>query len=43
LQLSAIGQQLAGPTAAVYGGESEVDERKRRVERIERRLELTEE
>jgi len=38
LQLSAIGQQLAGLTAAVYGGKSDVNELKRR---IERRLELT--
>jgi hypothetical protein len=43
LQLSAIGQQLAKLTAAVDGGKSDVDELKRRVGRIERRLELTEE
>jgi hypothetical protein len=43
LQLSAIGQQLAGLTAAVYAGKSGVDELKRRVERIEQHLELTEE
>jgi hypothetical protein len=41
VQLSAMGQQLAGLTAAVYGGKGDVDELKRRVERIERRLELT--
>jgi archaellum component FlaC len=40
LQLSAMGQQLAGLTTAVYGGKSELDGIKRRVERIERRLEL---
>lgn len=41
LEISAIGQQLAGLTAAVYSGKSELDSLKRRVERIERRLELT--
>lgn len=40
VQLSAMGQQLAGLTAAVYSGKSEIDGLKRRVERIERRLEL---
>ncbi len=40
LQLSAMGQQIGGLTAAVYSGKSELDELKRRVERIERRLEL---
>ena len=41
LDISAMGQQLAGLTAAVYSGKSELDSLKRRVERIERRLELT--
>ncbi len=41
VQLSAMGQQLAGLTAAVYSGKSDVDDLRRRVERIERRLELT--
>lgn len=41
VQLSAMGQQLAGLTAAVYAGKSDVDDLKRRVDRIERRLELT--
>ena len=41
LEISAMGQQLAGLTAAVYSGKSELDSLKRRVERIERRLELT--
>ena len=40
LELSAIGQQLAGLTTAVYSGKSELDDLRRRVERIERRLEL---
>ncbi len=40
--LSAVGQQLAGLTAAVYASKSDVDELKRRMDRIERRLELTE-
>ena len=42
LEISAMGQQLAGLTAAVYSGKSELDSLKRRVERIERRLELSE-
>ncbi len=41
LELSAMGQQLAGLTTAVYSGKSELDSLKRRVERIERRLELS--
>ncbi len=41
VQLSAMGQQLAGLTAAVYAGKSDVDDLKRRMDRIERRLELT--
>jgi polyhydroxyalkanoate synthesis regulator phasin len=40
VQLSAMGQQLSGLTAAVYSGKSELDSLKRRVERIERRLDL---
>jgi hypothetical protein len=35
-----MGQQLSGLTAAVYSGKSELDSLKRRVERIERRLDL---
>jgi len=38
--ISAVGQQIAGLTAAVYSGKSEVDGFRRRLERIERRLEL---
>ena len=41
VQLSAVGQQLAGLTAAVYAGKSDVDELKRRMDRVERRLELS--
>jgi len=41
VQLSAMGQQLAGLTTAVYSGKSEMDGIKRRIERIERRLDLT--
>lgn len=40
MQLSALGQQIAGLTTAVYGGGSDLQELRRRVERIERRLEL---
>ena len=41
IQLSALGQQVAGLSVAVYGGKSDMDEVKRRIDRIERRLELT--
>jgi predicted nucleic acid-binding Zn-ribbon protein len=40
VQLSAMGQQLAGLTTAVYSGKSEMDSVRRRLERIERRLDL---
>jgi len=40
VQLSALGQQVAGLSVAVYGGKSDMDEVKRRIDRIERRLEL---
>lgn len=43
IQISAIGQQLAGLTAAVYSGKSDLDSMKRRIEHIERRLELRDE
>ncbi|WP_295437653.1 hypothetical protein [uncultured Thiodictyon sp.] len=42
IQLSAVGQQLAGLTAAVYASKSDVDDIKRRLDRVERRLELSE-
>lgn len=41
VQLTAMGQQLAGLTTAVYGQKGDVDDLRRRVERIERRLEIT--
>ena len=41
IQLSALGQQVAGLAVAVYGGKSDMDEVKRRIDRLERRLELT--
>jgi predicted nucleic acid-binding Zn-ribbon protein len=41
IQLSALGQQVAGLSVAVYGGKSDMDEVKRRIDRIERRLDLT--
>ena len=40
VQIAALGQQLAGLTTAVYSGKSDLEEVKRRVERLERRLEL---
>ena len=40
IQLSAIGQQLGALTTAVYGGRSDIDDVKRRIDRIEMRLEL---
>ena len=41
IQLSAMGQQLGVLTTAVYGGKSDLDDLKRRIDRIERRLELS--
>ncbi|HAO32908.1 MAG TPA: hypothetical protein PLP22_13745 [Candidatus Competibacter sp.] len=41
VEMAAMGQQLAGLTAAVYSGKTEMDDLRRRVERIERRLDLT--
>lgn len=40
VQLSAMGQQLAGLTAAVYGSRFDIDDVKRRIDRIETRLGL---
>ncbi len=40
VQLSAMGQQLAGLTSAVYSGKSDMDDLRRRIERLEKRLEL---
>ncbi len=42
VQIAALGQQLAGLTTAVYSGKSDLEDMKRRVERLERRLELRE-
>ncbi|MCG6941084.1 MAG: hypothetical protein LJE69_07520 [Thiohalocapsa sp.] len=39
LQLASMGQQLGALTTAVYGGHSELDDLRRRIERVERRLE----
>jgi len=41
VNMSAIGQQLGALTTAVYAGKSEMDSLKRRIERIERRLEIS--
>jgi len=43
VQMAALGQQLAGLTTAVYSGKSDLEDVKRRVERLERRLELRDE
>ncbi|MBL8253812.1 MAG: hypothetical protein JNJ76_09445 [Candidatus Competibacter sp.] len=40
VEISAMGQQLGALTSAVYSGKSEMDDLRRRVERIEHRLEL---
>jgi hypothetical protein len=40
VQLSALGQQLGALTTAVYSGKSDMDTVKRRLDRIEKRLEL---
>ena len=42
INLSMLGQQVGALTTAVYGHKGEFDTLRRRVERIERRLELTE-
>ncbi|WPL17932.1 hypothetical protein Thiowin_02975 [Thiorhodovibrio winogradskyi] len=42
LQISAMGQQFAGLTSAVYGTKSDMEDIKQRLARIERRLELAE-
>lgn len=41
LSLSTLGQQLGALTTAVYSVRSELDDFRRRIERIERRLELS--
>ena len=40
LQIGLLGQQIGALTTAVYTGKSELEDIKRRVERIERRLDL---
>jgi hypothetical protein len=40
VQQTAMGQQLAGLTTAVYGGQGRLDKIENRLDRIERRLEL---
>ncbi len=40
VQIAALGQQMAGLSVAVYGGKNDLEEVKRRVERLEQRLEL---
>ena len=40
VQMASLGQQVGSLTTAVYGGYGQIDELRRRVERIERRLEL---
>ena len=41
MEISALGQQVAGLTTAVYAGHDRFAALEQRVERIERRLELT--
>lgn len=40
LQLSALGQQIGGLKTALYAGRSEIEALRRRIEHLERRLEL---
>ena len=40
LQIGLLGQQIGALTTAVYTGKSELEDIKRRVERLERRMEL---
>ncbi|WP_295407911.1 hypothetical protein [uncultured Thiocystis sp.] len=42
INLASMGQQLGALTTAVYSGKGEMEDLKRRVERIETRLDLTE-
>lgn len=41
VHLSTLGQQVGALTTAIYSGKSDMDEVKRRIDRIERRLELS--
>jgi hypothetical protein len=40
VQLAGMGQQIGALTTAVYGGRSDIEELRRRLDRVERRLEL---
>ena len=40
VQIAALGQQVAGLSVAVYGGKSDLEDMKRRIEHLERRLQL---
>jgi predicted nucleic acid-binding Zn-ribbon protein len=40
IHLSTLGQQLGALTTAVYSGQSDIDSLRRRIKRIEHRLEL---
>lgn len=40
VEIAAMGQQLAGLTAAVYNSKSDLETVKQRVDRLERRLDL---
>lgn len=40
VQLASTGQQIGALTTAVYGGRADIDELRRRLDRVERRLEL---
>ena len=40
VQIAALGHQVAGLSVAVYGGKSDLEDVKRRIEHLERRLEL---
>jgi len=37
---TSMGQQIGALTTAVYGGRADIDELRRRLDRVERRLEL---
>ncbi|WP_295885869.1 hypothetical protein [uncultured Thiohalocapsa sp.] len=39
-QLAGMGQQIGALTIGVYGGRSDIEELRRRLDRVERRLEL---
>lgn len=40
VQLASMGQQIGALTTAVCGGRSDIEELRRRLDRVERRLEL---